>query len=68
MRYFKIIENEELVQLGTNNSYIPTNAEEITGKEYAELLAEFEAKWEQEEPTTDPTIDSIIEEVANNGY
>ena len=68
MFYYKIIENDEVVQIGTHSLIVPSNAVEITEEEYNTLLAEFEAKWEQEEPTTDPTIDSIIEEVASNGY
>ena len=68
MFYYKKIENEEVIEIGTHSLIIPSNAIEITEEEYNTLLAEFESKWEQEEPTTDPTIDSIIEEVASNGY
>ena len=68
MFYYKIIENDEVVQIGTHSLIVPSNAIEITEEEYNTLLTEFESKWEQEEPTTDPTIDSIIEEVASNGY
>ena len=68
MFYYKIIENDEVVQIGTHSLIVPSNAVEITEEEYNTLLAEFEAKWEQEKPTTDPTIDSIISEVASNGY
>ena len=67
MSYFKIIENEELVQLGTSNSYIPTNAEEITGEEYAELLAEFERKVEEEAEANKPQNDyGVPDETYNN--
>ena len=68
MFYYKIIENNEVVQIGTHSLIVPSNAIEITEEEYNTLLAEFEAKWEAEKPDTDPVIDSIISEVASNGY
>ena len=68
MFYYKKIENEEVIEIGTHSLIIPSDTIEITEEEYNTLLAEFEEKWKQEEPTTDPTIDSIIEEVANSGY
>ena len=68
MFYYKKIENEEVIEIGTHSLIIPSNAIEITEEEYNTLLAEFEAKWEAEKPDTDPVIDSIISEVANNGY
>lgn len=68
MFYYKIIENEEVVQIGTHSVIVPSNAVEITEEEYNTILAEFEAKWEAEKPDTDPVIDSIISEVASNGY
>lgn len=68
MFYYKKIENEEVIEIGTHSLIVPGGAIEITETEYNTLLAEFEAKWEHEEPATDPTIDSIIEEVAQNGY
>lgn len=68
MFYYKIIENDEVVQLGTHSLIVPSNATEITEEEYNTLLAEFEAKWEAGKPDTDPVIDSIISEVANSGY
>ena len=68
MFYFKIIENNEVVQIGTHSLIVPDDTIEITEEEYNTLLAEFEAKWEAEKPDTDPVIDSIISEVASNGY
>ena len=68
MFYFKIIENNEVVQIGTHSLIVPDDTIEITEEEYNILLAEFEAKWEAEKPDTDPVIDSIISEVASNGY
>ena len=68
MFYYKKIENEEVIEIGTHSLIIPSNAIEITEEEYNTLLAEFEAKWEAEKPDTDPVIDSIISEVASNGY
>ena len=67
MFYYKLIKNNEVVQIGTQG-FKPSIGEIITETEYNELLAEFEEKAKQEEPTTDPEIDSIISEVANNGY
>ena len=68
MFYYKKIENEEVIEIGTHSLIVPSNAIEITEKEYNTLLAEFEAKREAEKPDTDPVIDSIISEVASNGY
>ena len=68
MFYYKIIENEEVVQIGTHSLIVPSNAIGITEEEYNTILAEFEEKWEAEKPETDPEIDSIISEVASNGY
>ena len=68
MFYYKIIENDEVVQIGTHSLIVPSNTTEITEEEYNTILAEFEAKWEAEKPDTDPVIDSIISEVASNGY
>ena len=68
MFYYKKIENEEVIEIGTHSLIIPSNAIEITEEEYNTLLAEFEAKWEAEKPDTDPVVDSIISEVASNGY
>ena len=68
MFYYKITENDEVVQIGTHSLIVPSNATEITEEEYNTLLAEFEAKWEAEKPGTDPEVDSIISEVAQNGY
>ena len=48
MFYYKIIENNEVVQIGTHSLIVPSNATEITKEEYNTLLAELEAKWEQE--------------------
>ena len=68
MFYYKKIENEEVIEIGTHSLIIPSNAIEITEEEYNTILAELEAKWKAEKPETDPVIDSIISEVANNGY
>ena len=68
MFIFKVVENNELVRIGTNSLCVPPGTIEITETEYNTILAEFEAKWEAEKPDTDPVIDSIISEVANNGY
>ena len=44
MFYYKIIENDEVVQIGTHSLIVPSNATEITEEEYNTILAEFEAK------------------------
>ena len=67
MFYFKIIENNEVVQIGTHSLIVPDDTIEITEEEYNILLAEFEEKWKQEEQT-DTELETIISEVANNGY
>ena len=68
MFYYKKIENEEVIEIGSHSLIVPTGSIEITEEEYNTLLAELEAKWEAEKPDTDPVIDSIISEVASNGY
>ena len=68
MFYYKKIENEEVIEIGTHSLIVPSNTIEIAEEAYNTLLAEFEATWEAEKPDTDPVIDSIISEVANNGY
>lgn len=70
MFYYKKIENEEVIEIGTHSLIVPTGSIEITETEYNTLLAEFEEKWKQEaeKPDTDPVVDSIISEVANSGY
>ena len=84
MRYYKIIDNEEVIQLGIS-SFVPSNAIEIIEEEYNVLLSEFEAKLKQEAEQNAPEnpygisdetynniigdyTSSIIEEVANSGY
>ena len=68
MFYYKKIENEKVIEIGTHSLIVPPGSIKITETEYNTLLAEFEAKWEAEKPDTDPVIDSIISEVASNGY
>lgn len=70
MFYYKKIENEEVIEIGTHSLIIPSSAIEITEEEYNTLLAEFEAKWKQEAEENPPVteVDSIISEVANSGY
>ena len=68
MFYYKKIENEKVIEIGTHSLIVPPGSIKITETEYNTLLAEIEDKWKQEEPTTDPEIDSIISEVASNGY
>ena len=67
MFYYKKIENEEVIEIGTHSLIVPGGAIEITESEYNTLLAEFEEKLKQEEQT-DTELETIISEVANNGY
>ena len=70
MFYYKKIENEEVIEIGTHSLIVPSDTIEITEEEYNTLLAEFEAKWKQEAEENPPVteFDNIISEVANNGY
>ena len=70
MFYYKKIENEEVIEIGTHSLIVPSNAIEITESEYNTLLAEIEEKWKQDAEENPPVteLDSIISEVANNGY
>ena len=67
MFYYKIIENDEVVQIGTHSLIVPSNAVEITEEEYNALLAELEAKWEQEAEQNAPENPyGISDETYNN--
>ena len=66
MRCYKIIDNEEVVQFGIS-SFVPSNAIEITKKEYNVLLSEFEAKLKQEAEKNAPSNPyGIFDETYNN--
>ena len=63
MKYFKVLINNEVVYIGTDIYY----GEEITEEEYNTLLAEFEAKWEQEAEQNAPENPyGISDETYNN--
>ena len=70
MYYYKKIENEKVIEIGTHSLMVPSDAIEITEEEYNTILAELEAKWKQEAEENPPVteLDSIISEVANSGY
>ena len=70
MFYYKKIENEEVIQIGTHSLFVPPKTIEITETEYNTILAEWEEKAKQEAEKNPPVteLDSIISEVANNGY
>lgn len=70
MFYYKKIENEEVIEIGTHSLIVPTGSIEITEEEYDTLLAELEEKWKQESEKNPPVteVDRIISEVANSGY
>ena len=70
MFYYKKIENEKVIEVGTHSLIVPPGSIEITEEEYNTLLAELEAKWKQEAEENPPVteVDSIISEVANSGY
>lgn len=66
MFYYKIIENNEVVQIGTHSLIVPSNATEITKEEYNTLLAELEAKWEQEAEQNAPKNPYGIDDTTYN--
>ena len=66
MFYYKIIENNEVVQIGTHSLIVPSNATEITKEEYNTLLAELEAKWEQEAEENAPKNPYGIDDTTYN--
>ena len=70
MFYYKKIVNGQLIEIGTHSLILPSDAVEITEKEYNTLIAEIEEKWKQEAEENPPVteLDSIISEVASNGY
>ena len=70
MFYYKKIENNEVIEIGTHSLIVPPGSIKITETEYNTLLAEIEEKWKQEAEQNPPVteLDSIISEVANNGY
>lgn len=70
MFYYKKIENEEVIEIGTHSLIVPHGSIEITETEYNTLLAEFEEKAKQEAEKNPPVteVDRIISEVASNGY
>ena len=66
MFYYKITENEEVVQIGTHSLIVPSNAVEITEEEYNTLLAELEAKWKQEAEQNAPENPYGIDDTTYN--
>ena len=66
MFYYKIIENDEVVQIGTHSLIVPSNATEITEEEYNTLLAELEAKWKQEAEQNTPENPYGIDDTTYN--
>ena len=67
MFYYKKIENEEVIEIGTHSLIIPSNAIEITEEEYNTILAEFEEKWKQEAEQNAPVNPyGIPDETYNN--
>ena len=66
MFYYKITENEEVVQIGTHSLIVPSNAVEITEEEYNTLLAEFEEKWKQEAEQNVPSNPYGIDDTTYN--
>ena len=66
MFYYKIIENDEVVQIGTHSLIVPSNATEITEEDYNTLLTEFEAKWKQEAEQNAPENPYGIDDTTYN--
>lgn len=74
MIYYKVIENDEVTSFGTHSLCVPSNAEEVTEKEYNELLESFNRKMEEEAEANKPNneygiadelYDSIIDDYTN---
>lgn len=70
MFYYKKIENEEVIEIGTHSLILPSGAVEITEEEYNTILADWEEKSKQESEKNPPVteVDRIISEVASYGY
>lgn len=67
MFYYKKIENEEVIEIGTHSLIVPSNAIEITEEEYNTLLTEFEEKAKQEAEQNAPKNPyGISDETYNN--
>ena len=67
MFYYKKIENEEVIEIGTHSLIVPSNTVEITEEEYNTLLTEFERKAEEEAEANKPQNDyGILDETYNN--
>ena len=66
MFYYKIIENDEVVQIGTHSLIVPSNATEITEEDYNTLFTEFEAKWKQEAEQNAPENPYGIDDTTYN--
>ena len=75
MFYYKKIENEEVIEIGTHSLIVPSNTIEITEEEYNTLLTEFEEKAkqgaEQNAPSNpygidDTTYNNIIDDYTSS--
>ena len=66
MFYYKKIENGELIEIGTHSLILPSDAVEITEKEYNTLIAEIEEKWKQEAGQNAPSNPYGIDDTTYN--
>ena len=66
MFYYKKIENEEVIEIGTHSLIIPPGAIEIAEEEYNTLVAEIEEKWKQEAGQNAPSNPYGIDDTTYN--
>ena len=66
MFYYKKIENEEVIEIGTHSLIVPSNTIEITEEEYNTLLTEFEEKAKQEAEQNAPSNPYGIDDTTYN--
>ena len=66
MFYYKKIENEEVIEIGTHSLIVSPGSIEITESEYNTLLAEIEEKWKQETGQNAPSNPYGIDDTTYN--
>ena len=66
MFYYKKIKDNEIIDIGSHSIGLPSNSIEITKEEHDTLLAELEAKWEQEAEQNAPKNPYGIDDTTYN--